>query len=86
LKAEYEEMEKFVKEWNLDSLPPPPPLSAPCPEESESNEPAAQSTEKGDTIAVRGSSGARMASGYGHGHRSLSKVRGDHCLGDHGER
>src|SRR6516225_2811552 len=48
-------MEKFVKEWNLDSLPPPPPLSAPYPDESESDDRAAQLTEKGDTIAVRGS-------------------------------
>jgi len=57
LKAEYEEMEKFVKEWNLDALPPPPPLSAPCPDESESGDPAAQWMGKGDTIAVRGSNG-----------------------------
>ena len=44
-----------MKEWNLDSLPPPPPLSAPYPDESESDDRAAQLTEKGDTIAVRGS-------------------------------
>ena len=58
LRAEYEDMERFVKEANLDALPPPPPFPAPGPDESESEGyRAAQWTQKGDRIWVRGSDG-----------------------------
>jgi len=57
LRAEYEDMERFVKEWDLDSLPPPPPLEAPRPEPSRDDNDGARWTEKGDRIWVRGSDG-----------------------------
>ena len=57
LRAEYEDMERFVKEWNLDALPPPPPFPAKGPEPSSDDERTPQWTEKGDRIWVRGSDG-----------------------------
>jgi hypothetical protein len=57
LRAEYEEMEQFVKEANLDALPPPPPLEVSRPEPSRDDDDGARRTEKGDRIWVRGSDG-----------------------------
>jgi len=57
LRAEYEDMEKFVKEADLDSLPPPPPLEASRPEPSSDEGGGARWAEKGDRIWVKGSSG-----------------------------